>query len=145
MKSLKWFCFHATLFAAVAAVSAQPPLPRALPTLMERNLAYGPHERNKLDLYHPPGEGPYPLIIWVHGGAWKAGSKDDGGPAKQFVAQGLRGRRHQLPLQQSSHLPGEIEDCKAAVRWLRAHASAYHLDTDHFGAWARRPAAISSP
>ena len=47
---------------------------------MERDLGYGPHsERNKLDLYLPEKEPdhPLPLVIWIHGGGWEAGNKDN--------------------------------------------------------------------
>src|SRR5262249_10317211 len=49
-------------------------------TKVERNLEYvkDGHERNKLDLYLPEkADGPLPIIVWIHGGAWKAGSKDN--------------------------------------------------------------------
>jgi hypothetical protein len=38
-------------------------------------------------------------------------------------------------LSEEAPFPAQIEDCKAAVRWLRAHAASYHLDPDHIGAW----------
>jgi acetyl esterase/lipase len=102
-----------------------------------RNLEYipGGHERQKLDLFLPDQTNqPLPLIIWVHGGAWQAGSKDNC-PALRLVAQGYAVASINYRLSQHAVFPAQIEDCKAAVRWLRAHAKEYSLDPNHFGAW----------
>ena len=103
-----------------------------------RDLAYVPqgHERQKLDLYLPeqPSGEPLPLIIWVHGGAWQAGSKA-GCPARRFVADGYAVASINYRLSQHAIFPAQIQDCKAAVRWLRAHAAEYNLDPKRFGVW----------
>jgi len=108
------------------------------PRSVLRDLAYipGGHERQKLDLYLP-GEDvskPFPLIIWVHGGAWRAGSKERC-PARRFVEQGYAVASINYRLSQHAIFPAQIQDCKAAVRWLRVHASRYHLDPKRFGVW----------
>lgn len=104
-----------------------------------RDLAYveGGHERQKLDLYLPSGaQGPLPLIIWVHGGGWQAGSKDGCPPLRQgFVSRGYAVASVGYRLSGDAVFPAQIEDCKAAVRWLRAHAKEYGLDPDRFGVW----------
>ncbi len=101
-----------------------------------RDLEYVPagHERQKLDLYTPEGEGPYPLVIWIHGGAFRMGSKAPC-PALWLVEEGYAVAGINYRLSQHAIFPAQIEDCKAAVRWLRAHAAEYHLDPEHFGAW----------
>ena len=48
-------------------------------------------------------------------------------------------------LSQHATFPAQIEDCKSALRWLRAHAQTYHLDADRFLAWVPRQAAIGRP
>jgi acetyl esterase/lipase len=101
---------------------------------VERDLAYGPHERNKLDIYLPPGDGPKPLLIWVHGGAWMAGSKNDGNPALRFLDKGYAVAAINYRFSNQAKFPAQIEDCKAAVRWLRANAKKYQFEPDHFGA-----------
>jgi acetyl esterase/lipase len=111
----------------------QPPLPEGVRA--ERDLVYGPHgERNKLDLYLPKSETPLPLIIWVHGGGWSAGSKDNP-PGLDFLAHGYALASINYRLSQMAKFPAQIEDCKAAVRFLRANAKKYNLDPEHFGAW----------
>jgi acetyl esterase/lipase len=116
--------------------------PRPRPTLpegvkVERDLAYvaDGHARQRLDLYLPEkASGPLPVIVWVHGGAWQAGSKDNC-PAAPFAARGYAVASVNYRLSQHARFPAQIEDCKAAVRWLRAHAKQYNLDPDHVGVW----------
>jgi acetyl esterase/lipase len=93
------------------------------------------HERQVLDLYLPKeGAGPFPLVIWIHGGAWKAGNKDGCPPLRGgYVQQGYAVASLNYRLSQHAIFPAQIEDCKAAIRWLRAHAAEYGIDPDHFG------------
>lgn len=101
------------------------------------NLEYilGGHERNRLDLYLPKDAGqPLPVILWVHGGGWVGGDKS-GGPALRFAQKGYAVALMNYRFSQHAIFPAQIQDCKAAVRWLRANASKYGLDADHIGAW----------
>jgi acetyl esterase/lipase len=104
-----------------------------------RDLVYveGGHERHKLDLYLPEkAEGPLPLIIWVHGGGWQNGSKDGCPPLRTgYVAQGYAVASINYRLSGHAVFPAQIEDCKAAIRWLRAHAKEFSLDPQRFGVW----------
>lgn len=113
------------------------------PVRILRDLEYVPggHERHKLDLYLPEQIGqqadaakPMPLIVWVHGGAWQAGDKKSC-PAVRFVQKGYAVASINYRLSQHAIFPGQIEDCKAAVRWLRANAKQYNLDPNRVGAW----------
>ncbi len=136
------------LVPLVFTLQAQPASPRTnvpphnlarLPegTRAFHNVAYVPfgHERQKLDLYLPAQTSrSLPLIIWIHGGAWREGSKSNC-PALPFVARGYAVASVNYRLSQHAVFPAQIEDCKAAVRWLRAHAKEYQLDPERFGAW----------
>ena len=95
---------------------------------VHRDLAYVPngHERQKLDLYLPGGGTDVPLIIWIHGGAFLKGSKEDGVPL-DYLDAGYALASINYRLSQHDLFPAQIEDCKAAVRWLRAHAQEYGL------------------
>lgn len=119
----------------LSPTAAQAPKSLKLPagTTVERNLEYGPHERNKLDIYIPKGDGPFPLVIWVHGGAWQGGSKE-GSPALFLVGRGYALASINYRLSQHATFPAQIEDCQAAVRFLRANAKKYRLDPEAFGA-----------
>ena len=107
-------------------------------TKVVRDLEYvkGGHERQKLDLYLPEKVAPaaLPVIVWIHGGGWQAGSKDNC-PAAAFATQGYAVASINYRLSQHAQFPAQIEDCKAAIRWLRANAAKYHFDPDHIGVW----------
>lgn len=112
-----------------------PALPEGTRAL--RNVAYVSkgHERQKLDLFVPPrATNPLPLIIWVHGGAWQGGSKENC-PALRYLECGYAVASVNYRLSQHAIFPAQIEDCKAAVRWLRAHAKDHNLDPNRFAAW----------
>lgn len=129
------------LGASMPTLSAQPggtgwrsDLPEG--TIVHRDMAYvlNGHARQKLDLYLPEKGGNLPLIINIHGGAFKGGSKDQGVPL-EFLNEGYAIASINYRLSQHAKFPAQIEDCKAAVRWLRAHAAEYRLDPNRFAAW----------
>jgi len=89
-----------------------------------------------LDLYwHPKSETSMPLIIWIHGGAWRKGSKDNVGNVLPFLNKGYAVASVAYRLSDEAQFPSQIQDCKAAVRWLRAHADQYKLNPERFGVW----------
>jgi acetyl esterase/lipase len=104
-----------------------------------RDLVYveGGHERHKLDIYLPEkSDGPLPLLIWVHGGGWQNGSKDGCPPLRGgYIERGYAVASINYRLSGHAVFPAQIEDCKAAIRWLRAHAKEYNLDAKRFGVW----------
>ncbi len=132
---LAWVTFNTTGVCADAPAPRGPQLPEG--TKVERDLAYDSHGKSTtLDLYLPAdASGPMPLVIWIHGGAWLGGSKDDGGPAVRLLAHGYAAASINYRLSQEATYPAQIEDCKAAVRLLRANAKKYNLDPDHIGVW----------
>ena len=110
------------------------PLPEGV--RVERDIAYvtGGHARQRLDLYLPKAAGALPLIINIHGGAFRMGSKEDGVPV-EYLGLGYAVASIGYRLSGDAIWPAQIEDCKAAVRWLRANAAKYGLDPDRFAAW----------
>jgi acetyl esterase/lipase len=92
------------------------------------------HERQKLDLNLPKDGTNLPLIINIHGGAFRAGNKNQGVPLG-YLRQGYAVASINYRLSQHAVFPAQIEDGKAAVRWLRAHAAEYRLDANRFAAW----------
>jgi acetyl esterase/lipase len=119
------------------ALAQRPASPASLPegAVVHRDRAYvaDGHERHKLDLYLPKDGQDLPLIINIHGGAFKMGSKDNGMPF-EYLAKGYAVASINYRLSQHAVFPAQIEDCKAAVRWLRAHAGEYRLDPRRFAA-----------
>jgi acetyl esterase/lipase len=102
-----------------------------------KDLPYAPgaQQRQKLDLYVPENsERPLPLIIWIHGGGWRYGSKEDC-PVLPWTGEGYVVASIDYRLSQDACFPAQIEDCKAAIRWLRTHAAEYNIDADRVAAW----------
>ena len=128
-----------TPFAQPAPRPEPPPLRVPAGTTVHRDLAYVPggHERQKLDLYLPEkSAGPLPLVVWVHGGGWQNGSKDQCLPLRLgFTGRGYAVASLNYRLSGHAIFPAQIEDCQAAVRWLRDHAKDYGLDPERFAAW----------
>lgn len=116
---------------------APPPVPAGVTA--HRDLAYvtNGHTRQKLDLYVPDNAAtPLPLIVWIHGGGWASGSKSGCPPLRAgFTARGYAVASLDYRLSGDAIFPAQVEDCKAALRWLRAHAKQYNLDPDHIGVW----------
>jgi acetyl esterase/lipase len=108
---------------------------------IHRDLPYVPngHFRQKLDLYLPEAEQTTPLIVWIHGGAFRMGDKGGNVPTEYLKAgyadDGFAVASLNYRLSQHALFPAQIQDCKAAVRWLRAHAAEYNLDPTRFAAW----------
>jgi acetyl esterase/lipase len=122
------FLFLASGFNTIHTATAQSQ------TLLDLEYARLGNKRLLLDLYVPAGAGPFPLIVWVHGGAWLGGDKDDT-PAIRQVNRGYAVASINYRLSFEAKFPAQIEDCKAAVRWLRANAAPYKLDPNRIGAW----------
>ena len=100
-----------------------------------KDVAYGPHERNKLDVTSPASETPLPLLVWVHGGGWAAGDKSGGNPAKLLMGQGYAVAAINYRFSQHSAYPAQLHDCQAAIRFLREHAKEYNIDPNRVGVW----------
>ncbi len=103
-----------------------------------RDLQYVPSGGSQvLDLYLPAKESsarPPALIVYIHGGGWAGGDKGDltkdmtEHPGFAFASINYR-------LSREAIFPAQLYDCKAAIRWLRAHAKKYHYDPDRIGVW----------
>lgn len=81
----------------------------------------------KLDLHRPALENP-PLIIYIHGGAWRAGSKKDV-PIWEQMEQGYAIASVEYRLSTQAVFPAQVHDIKAAIRFLRANAGRLHINT----------------
>ena len=90
------------------------------------------HDSNLLDLYVPADGGPCPLIVWVHGGGWQAGSRNLGRALlERLTRQSDRGYAFasiDYRLSGDAIFPAQINDVKAALRWLRANAETLGID-----------------
>jgi acetyl esterase/lipase len=92
----------------------------------------------KLDIYLPDeGEGPFPVILSIHGGAFKSGDKGDGQviPMLEGIKRGYAVVSINYRLSGEAIWPAQINDVKAAVRWVRANAKLYKLNPDKIASW----------
>jgi acetyl esterase/lipase len=133
------FCSAALLAWSSRAADAPSPAPTSgLPegARVQRDIAYVPHggERQTLDLYLPATGTNLPLIVWVHGGAWLEGDKENP-PGLGFLKHGFALASINYRFSQDAIFPAQLIDCKAAIRWLRAHALENGIDPNHIAAW----------
>lgn len=111
------------------------------------NLTYGSisgFRALKLDLYVPPGPvaGARPAIVYMHGGGWTGGTPRTTGAFSNwpevlasFAARGYVVASIQYRLSGEAPFPAAIQDVKNAIRWLRANAKTYGIDTQRFVTW----------
>lgn len=93
--------------------------------------------RQTLDLIAPGAhpEKKLPLVVFVHGGAWNSGSKNDGLPLINLISASgdYAAATINYRLSQEAAWPAQIFDCKAAIRFLRGKADEYGIDPDNIG------------
>jgi acetyl esterase/lipase len=110
-----------------------------------RNLDYvgEGNPRQSLDLFLPKAEAgtqsakPRPLVVFIHGGGWRGGSKDGGfRRLLPFLeAGGYAGASINYRLTNEARWPAQIHDCKAAIRWLKAHAKEFGYQSNKVAVW----------
>lgn len=113
-----------------------PPIPPG--TTVYPDLSYVSHgsPNQRLDLYVPKEGQNFPVIVFIHSGAFCMGDKRQWIRYQLgYLAQGYGIASINYRLSSEAVFPAQIEDCKSAVRWLRAHAARYHLDPNHLLAW----------
>lgn len=88
-------------------------------------------QRLLLDLYRPGIDRDIPLIVWVHGGAWRRGSRESV-PIRAITPHGFAVASVDYRLSPVARFPAQVHDIKAAIRFLRANAEKYRLDADRF-------------
>lgn len=103
----------------------------------QQNVAYGPLAAEVLDICTPVGApGPRPGIIMIHGGGWVQGDKQQYDPACAYLAgHGFVAATINYRLAPTKVWPDQLVDAQLAVRWLRANAAHYQLDTHRLCGW----------
>ncbi|MCP3818485.1 alpha/beta hydrolase [Streptomyces sp. A3M-1-3] len=95
-----------------------------------------------LDVHVPAGGGPFPVVVWIHGGGWLEGDRRyppptipvdllHGSVLRSGLALVCVDYRHSL----EAPFPAQLHDVKAAIRYLRRYADTFGIDTDRIGVW----------
>lgn len=95
-------------------------------------------QAQKLDIYLPDeSEGPFPVIVWIHGGAFMGCDKADLQvlPSLEGLKRGYAIVAINYRMSGEARFPALVHDAKAAVRWIRANARTYHFDPSRIAAW----------
>ncbi|PAY21071.1 lipase [Rhodopirellula sp. SM50] len=117
------FCLLLVFSIGLPAHSVEPAIQRDL------SFAKGDGVDLKLDFYPSQTDGLSPLIVWVHGGAWRSGDKRNL-PIKQLTERGFAIASLNYRLSVTARFPAQTEDIKAGIRFLRAHATRFEIDPD---------------
>lgn len=138
---------YTTLFVVFTALCLTSDIARCAEVVVEENVTYGKagDTELKLDLARPEGDGPFPAIVFIHGGGWYQGSRQGyGGQIQEAARRGYVAVTISYRLMQFDEskkestkatpiFPAQIHDAKAAIRWLRANAEKYNVDPDRIG------------
>lgn len=92
----------------------------------------------KIDIVTPKEkpEKPLPVLVYIYGGGWNHGTKNDHtNKIAGYVDKGYIGVALEYRLTDKTTFPGQLEDCKLAIRYLRANGDKYFMDTDRIGVW----------
>jgi acetyl esterase/lipase len=120
---------------------------RCAEIVIEDNITYGKADDTelKLDLARPEGDGPFPAIVFIHGGGWSGGNRQgyrgqiQEAARRGYVAATISYRLMKFDESKKETttatpiFPAQIHDAKAAIRWMRSNAKKYHVDPDRIG------------
>ncbi|RKR84850.1 acetyl esterase/lipase [Mucilaginibacter gracilis] len=117
---------------------AKPPIPATVQS--KANLVYCRLGGRSLhvDVFYPPTKGKklIPAVLLIHGGGWRSGDRWQHWPmAQQIAGRGYVAITVEYRLSTEALYPAAVNDVKTAIRWVRANAKAYHIDTNKIALW----------
>lgn len=120
-----------SLFAQAKAKAGAKPKPAADFT----NVHYGPHERHVLDLWKAKSDKPTPLVVFIHGGGFRGGSKEalSGALLEGLLAKGISVMAINYRLSPEVAFPAHYMDCARAIQFARTKAREWNLDPKRIG------------
>ena len=115
-----------------------------IPAATHENVPYGPHPKQKIDVFLPKGKkGPFPVVTYLHGGGWSGGAMEDhilGSAIRMLLDRGIAvvgtGYRYIRDARADGVKPpvmGCLDDCENALRFVKAHAAEWNLDVSRIG------------
>ncbi len=128
---LTWFLLAASLAVSSAQQRPQPPPPD------HADVRYGPHERNVLDIWLAKSETPTPLVIYYHGGGFRAGDKRTLNVEllQKLRDKGITVAAVNYRLSDTALYPAQMLDSARALQFLRLHSQRYNIDAKKAGAF----------
>jgi acetyl esterase/lipase len=129
---------------STSETAAPAPAPQVVPPpqgyILQRDIQYGKASDIALLLNvampNPKPDKPVPAFICLHGGGWSGGTRENMMSETLFLAKnGYVGAAVEYRVVSQAPFPAQLEDCKCAVRFLRAHASDYGIDPQRIGVW----------
>ncbi|MEE2705552.1 MAG: alpha/beta hydrolase [Planctomycetota bacterium] len=131
------------LFLVAAPCLVSPADPFAAPNdknkpQIKRGVTYAERGEEKLqsDIYLPPGDGPFPGVLMVHGGAWRTGERwHMHRDAEALAENGYTVVNISYRLAPRHKFPAQIEDCREALRWMRTNARQYKINPGRIGGY----------
>jgi len=112
------------LLIPAVALAADPPE-------VKKDVPYAEHKSTVLDFYPAQGEGPRPLLVYIHGGGWTGGDKASGRSLiAKFRAQGVSCAAVNYRLTGIAPLPAPVHDAAYAIQFLRSKAKEWNIDPD---------------
>lgn len=110
-------------------VSTKEALEQVPPT--EADVSYGSHKLNTIDFWKAGGDGPRPLLVYIHGGGWIGGDKKrDTAVYKPFLEKGISCAAINYRLSGESPLPTPVHDAARAIQFIRSKAGEWNINTN---------------
>ncbi len=122
-------CSFAVLICLATTTSFAADKPNALaPT--HANVSYGPHKLNAIDFWRAEGDGPRPLLVYIHGGGWTGGDKKQQNPAviQSYLKQGISYAAINYRLTGEVPLPAPVHDAARAIQFIRSKAAEWNIN-----------------
>ena len=114
-------------FVSTSALLAADEVKVLPPT--QANVSYGPHAMNVIDFWKAEGEGPRPLLIYIHGGGWIGGDKkQDPKRIQPFLDKGISYASVNYRLTGEASLPAPVHDAARAVQFIRSKAAEWNIN-----------------
>lgn len=125
-------CATHQVYPSGTRVSALRQYEKHFPVTLQKDVVYA-HRNGQIalrgDLYRPEGQGPFPGVLVVHGGSWSGRDRSDFSGLSRYLAQrGFVAFNIDYRLAPVDRFPAALQDCKLAIRWMRAHAVEYGID-----------------
>lgn len=130
MRFLTLLAFSLTSFV----FAAELPIPDGVTFTRDVEFSNADNQHLQVNIAQPKGDGPFPAIVCIHGGGFRAGKRESYDKLCLTLAQhGYVAITVTYRLAPAYQFPAAVIDCKTAVRWLRANAAKYHVDPKRIG------------